>query len=90
MSCPKAWLGIPVPVIFLGGTYIYGGDRAHVAEESYYVAEYCYCVSSPPLGQITVLPMAHRKLGTEDIMGMRGNGTKGPIGVVLGEWSAGR
>lgn len=66
---------------------MYGGGRAHVAEESFNVAEYCYCVSSPPLGQMTVLPMAHRKLGTEDIMG---NGMKGPIGVVLGEWSAGR
>lgn len=59
MSCPKAWLS--QPVIFLGGTYIYGGDRAHVAEESFYVAEVCYCVAST-LGQITVLlnaPMGH-------------------------------
>lgn len=41
---------------------MYGGGRAHVTEESFNVAEYCYCVSSPPLGQITVLvqaPMGH-------------------------------
>lgn len=41
---------------------MYGGGRAHVAEESFNVAEYCYCVSSSPLGQITVLlhaPMGH-------------------------------
>lgn len=85
MSCPKAWLS--QPVIFLGGTYIYGGDRAHVAEESYLMLQNNVTVSPLQLGQITVLPMAHRKLGTEDIMG---NGMKGPIGVVLGEWSAGR